>query len=249
MFECKPEYEWLSALARRLGIWEKWSEGHETQEDWIRSIYSGLKEEYPEMPEYEQFRLDGGYTYRNPHIRVAYEEQIQDPEHVKFSTPSGKIEIFSGRIYQLPKKNIPAIPSYVPATEGYEDGKKKEYPLQLIGWHTKRRCHTIHDNNPWMEEVEPQRMWINPADAAAREIRDEMVVTVYNDRGRIRIPVKVTDRVMAGVVAIPEGAWFTPGTDGIDRRGSINVLTSTLPTPFARGNGQHTALVEVQPGL
>ena len=97
-----------------------------------------------------------------------------------------------------------------------------------------------------MEEVEPQRMWINPADAAARGIRDEMVVTVYNDRGRIQIPVKVTDRVMKGVVAIPEGAWFTPGADGIDRRGSINVLTSTRPTPFARGNGQHTALVEVK---
>lgn len=249
MFECRAEYDWLSDLAKRLGIWDAWSEGRETQEEWLEHIYAGLKDEYPEMPAYEQFRRDGGYTYQNPHIRVAYEEQIQDPAHVPFATPSGKIEIFSRRIYELPKKNIPPIPSYVPAAEGYEDSGKEKYPLQLIGWHTKRRCHTIHDNNPWMEEVEPQRMWINPQDAKERGIEDESIAEVFNDRGRIRIPVRVTERVMAGVVAISEGAWYTPGPDGIDRRGSINVLTSTRPTPFARGNGQHTNLVEVTRAL
>ena len=165
---------------------------------------------------------------------------------MKFSTPSGKIEIFSKRIYDLPKKNIPAIPSYVPAAEGYEDQLRKKYPLQLIGWHTKRRCHTIHDNNPWMEEIEPQRLWISPADAKKRGIRDGCAVEVFNDRGSIRIPAKVTDRIIDGVVAIPEGAWYTPGADGIDKRGSINVLTSARPTPFAKGNGQHTNLVDVR---
>jgi len=246
MFECKPEYEWLSELAKRLGLWEAWSEGRETQEQWLEHIYDGLRQEYPEMPEYDDFRRDGGYTYHNPHIRVAYEEQIRDPEHVKFATPSGKIEIFSLRIYELPRKNLPALPVYVPAPEGYDDPLREKYPLQLIGWHTKRRCHTIHDNNPWMEEVEPQRLWLNPADAKARGIADGDRVEVFNDRGRLTIPVKVTERVIPGVTAIPEGAWFTPGEDGIDHRGSINVLTSTRPTPFARGNGQHTNLVDVR---
>lgn len=246
MFECRPEYDWLSDLAKRLGIWEAWSEGRETQEEWLRHIYAGLREEHPQMPDFETFRQNGGYTYQNPHIRVAYEEQIRDPEHVKFNTPSGKIEIFSQRIYELPGKNIPAIPSYVPATEGFEDSLRKKYPLQLIGWHTKRRCHSIHDNNPWMEEVEPQRLWLNPGDAAERGISDGDTVEVFNDRGRIHIPVKVTERVIRGVAAIPEGAWFTPDEQGVDKRGSINVLTSTRPTPFAKGTGQHTALAEVR---
>lgn len=246
MFECRPEYEWLSGLARRLGVWEAWSEGRETQEEWLEHLYAGLRREHPEMPEYADFRRAGGYTYAHPKITVAYEEQIRDPEHCKFATPSGKIEIFSRRLYELPNKELPPIPSYVPAPEGFEDPLRKKFPLQLIGWHTKRRCHTIHDNNPWMEEVEPQRLWLNPKDAQVRGIRDGETAEVFNDRGRVRLPVKVTERVMQGVAAMPEGAWFTPGEDGIDRRGSINVLTSTRSTPFAKGNGQHTALVDVR---
>lgn len=247
MFECRPEFDWLSDLAKRLGLWEVWSEGHSTQEQWLEHIYEGIRVEYPEMPDYASFRRDGGYTYRNPHIRVAYEEQIRDPEHVKFNTPSGRIEIFSERIYMLPRKNLPAIPSYVPAEEGYENSlKNKKYPLQLIGWHTKRRCHSIHDNNPWMEEIEPQRLWLNPVDAAARGIVDGDSVEIYNDRGTVCMNVKVTDRIICGVVSISEGGWFTPDEKGVDQRGSINVLTSVKPTPFARGNGQHTALVNVR---
>jgi anaerobic dimethyl sulfoxide reductase subunit A len=43
-----------------------------------------------------------------------------------------------------------------------------------------------------------------------------------------------------------QGGWYTPDKDGIDRRGSINVLTSSAyPTPLAKGNPQHTNLVEV----
>ncbi len=70
---------------------------------------------------------------------------------------------------------------------------------------------------------------------------------VFNDRGRLRVPVKVTRRIMAGVTALAQGAWYRPDGEGTDRGGSINVLTSLRPTPYARGNGQHTNLVEVQP--
>ena len=47
------------------------------------------------------------------------------------------------------------------------------------------------------------------------------------------------------VTAISQGAWYRPDENGTDTAGSINVLTSLHPTPYARGNGQHTNLVEV----
>ena len=60
---------------------------------------------------------------------------------------------------------------------------------------------------------------------------------------------------MPGVTALAEGAWYTPSRetpDGNecssfpdDLRGSINVLTGFYPTPLAKGNPQHTNLVEV----
>lgn len=247
LFGCRTEYDWLSDVAKRLGLWEAWSEGRKTQGEWLEHLYNELRTKTPELPDYETFSANGGYTYRNAKPYIAYADQIRDPEHFKFGTPSGKIEIFSKRLYDIGNPTeIPPIPSYVPCPEGPADQLRKTYPLQLIGWHTKRRCHSIHDNNPWMEEVEPQRMWMHPADAAPRGISTGDIVEVYNDRGMLRIPVIVTTRIIRGVAAIPEGAWYTPGEDGIDHRGSINVLTSTRPTPLAKGNPQHTNLVEVR---
>jgi anaerobic dimethyl sulfoxide reductase subunit A len=97
-----------------------------------------------------------------------------------------------------------------------------------------------------MEEADPQVMWISPRDAAARGIADGARVRVFNDRGALVIPARVTRRVRPGVVAIPQGAWYTPDGNGVCRRGCINVLTSQKPTPLAHGNAQHTILVEVQ---
>ncbi len=51
---------------------------------------------------------------------------------------------------------------------------------------------------------------------------------------------------MPGVLAIPQGAWWEPDADGVDRRGSINVLTSERWTPFAFGNAQHTIMVQAE---
>ena len=62
----------------------------------------------------------------------------------------------------------------------------------------------------------------------------------------VKIPAKITDRVAKGVATLSQGTWYTPDENGVDTRGSINVLTSQRPTPFARGNGQHTNLVEVK---
>ena len=94
--------------------------------------------------------------------------------------------------------------------------------------------------------MEPQCLWMNPRDAAARGLCDKDNVLVWNDRGRIRVPVKITNRVMPGVTALAQGAWYTPDRNGMDIAGSINTLTSLRPTPYARGNPQHTNLVQVQ---
>lgn len=246
LFGCQNEYYWIGETAKRLGLWDAWSEGRTEPIQWLEHLYNNVRQKNPELPEFAQFQANGGHTYQNPATYIAYAKQINDPEHHKFSTPSGKIEIFSKQLYDMGKpEEIPAIPSYLPCPEGPSDPLIRKFPLQLIGWHTKRRCHSIHDNNPWMEELEPQRVWIHPDDAAARGITDGALADIFNDRGKVCIPAKVTDRIIQGVVAMPQGAWYTPDASGTDRRGSINVLTSARPTPLAKGNPQHTNLVEV----
>ncbi len=245
LFGCRGEYEWLGDVARGLGLWEEWSEGR-TPARWLEHLYEALRADAPELPPYDAFKAAGGHRYQNPKPYVAYENQIRDPEGHPFATPSGKIELVSPRLAALNLPGIPPGPDYAPCAEGPEDPLRAHYPLQLIGWHTKTRCHSIYDGDPNLEAEEPHRMWMHPADASARGLSTGDVAEVFNDRGRLRIPVLVTDGILPGVVAIPQGGWYDPDGNGTDRRGSINVLTSLRPTPLARGNPQHSNLVEVR---
>ncbi len=248
LFECRFEWDWMKQLAKNLGLYEAFVDGRPEVGDWLEDCYDLLREKEPELPDYETFSRKGGWKYREPIIGIAFEKETADPVKHPFPTPSGKIEIFSRRLYEMQEREaIPAIPKYVPCPEGPEDPKRREYPLQLIGWHTRRRCHSIHDNNEWQDEVELPGLWIHPEDAEKREIQDGDTVEIWNDRGRVQIPAVVTARIRPGVVAMSQGGWYQPDKDGTDHRGSINVLTSTAyPTPLAKGNPQHTNLVEVR---
>lgn len=244
LFGARFEYAWLREVAQKLGHLEAFENGHADVQDWMRDIYATLRESEPELPDYKAFQLEGGFQYKHNTTYIAYREQIQND--MPFSTPSGKIELFSRRLYDLgDPAHKPGLPKYTPCIEGFEDPLREKFPLQLIGWHTKRRCHSIHDNNPLLEEVDRPSLWMHPEDAATRGIAEGAEVLVYNDRGRVRIPVHVTRRIVRGVVAMSQGGWYTPDKQGVDRRGSINVLTSHQPTPIAKGNPQHTNLVEV----
>ena len=247
LFGCRFEWEWLKDVAKRLGYYEAFTDGKEKAEEWLEEMYGILRSREKELPEYREFCAAGGWQYRKPARYVAFQEQIEDPEHHPFPTPSGKIEIVSPRLYRMNQpEQIPAVPRYVPCPEGPEDPLREKFPLQLIGWHTRRRCHSVHDNNEWMDEVEKPALWIHPADAGRRGIGQGDMVAVFNHRGRVRIPAMVTNRIMEGVVAMSQGGWYTPDKDGTDIRGSINVLTAgEPPSPLAKGNPQHTNLVEV----
>ncbi|MFO7997975.1 MAG: molybdopterin dinucleotide binding domain-containing protein, partial [Bacteroidales bacterium] len=108
------------------------------------------------------------------------------------------------------------------------------------------RFHSTHDGIGWLEEAFPQRVFINPIDAGKRGIKDGDEVLIYNDRGKIMIPCRVSKKMMPGVVNIPQGAWWAPDKDGVDRRGNVNVLTSHKWTPLAFGNAQHTMMVDIK---
>nr|MCR5370711.1 molybdopterin-dependent oxidoreductase [Clostridium sp.] len=247
LFGCRFEWDWLKELADRLGLYKEFTEGKPELRTWLKENYDILREKEPELPDYGIFSAAGGWKYREPANRVPFADEIRDPEHHRFPTPSGKIEIFSKRLYDLGEPDVPPIPRYMPCEEGPDDPCREMFPLQLIGWHTRRRCHSVHDNNEWMDEVERPAVWIHPDDAADRGIGDGDTVEIFNRRGVIRMPAHVTDRIMKGVCGMPQGAWYTPDReDGADIRGSINVLTGTKPSPLAKGNPQHTNLVEIR---
>jgi anaerobic dimethyl sulfoxide reductase subunit A len=244
-FECKHDYWWLSRVAGRLGLGERFTEGR-NEEDWLRYLVAEARKTNPMLPTYEELSRAGVYREDGPPY-VAFEQEIREPAKYPFKTPSGKIEIFSKTLYDMNDPGeIPAVPKYIPAWEGPADPLTRKYPLQCIGPHIKRRTHSTFDEDAWMEEADPQNVWISPQDAGPRGIQEGDPVRVFNDRGAMIIPAHVTRRIRPGTVAVPQGAWYTPDEDGVCRRGCVNILTSQKPTPLAHGNAQHTILVEVR---
>ncbi len=243
--ECRNEYWWLSRVAARLGLGEAFTEGL-TREGWLKRVVDDARKADPRLPEYQELK-ERGFHREAPAEYVAFEKEISDPAHYPFKTPSGKVEIFSKTLYDMNRpEDIPSVPKYIPAWEGPEDPLTGRYPLQCIGPHTKGRTHSTADGSVWMEEADPHVCWISPGDAESRAIADGDRVRVFNDRGALEIRARVTRRVRPGVVAIPQGAWYTPDANGVCQRGCVNVLTSQKPTPLAHGNAQHTILVEVR---
>ncbi|MDR2136947.1 MAG: molybdopterin-dependent oxidoreductase, partial [Synergistaceae bacterium] len=244
LFECRFEYDWLSEVAHKLGYGDAFTHGGKNVRGLLEESYNGILDNEPDMPDFETFRKNGIYRYKKkPHF-IAFEENIRDPENHPFPTPSGKIEIFSPRLHEKnDPAEIPAIPKYVPSFEGPGDPRIEKYPFQLMGWHTKRRTHSTHDNNVRMDRYAPHRVWINPQDAESANVRENDWVNVWNDRGCIRIQAHVTDKIVRGVLAISQGGWYTPDEKGVDLRGCVNTLSTARPTPLAKGNPQHSNLV------
>jgi anaerobic dimethyl sulfoxide reductase subunit A len=115
----------------------------------------------------------------------------------------------------------------------------------MITSHFKRRTHTQFESLPWLKELMPQALLMNPVDAKSRGIKDGDLVRVFNDRGVITLPATVTERIMPGVVDLPQGAWYSPDKDGVDRGGCPNVLTKDMRSPGG-AICPNTGLVEVE---
>ncbi len=247
LHECRNAYDWLTDVARKLGVEQQFTLGR-TQKQWVEAIVAETREKMPDedIPTFDEFLTKRVHYFKNSTNYIAFQKQIEDPAHHKFPTPSGKIELFSKRLYDMNDPEIPAIPHYVASWEGPEDPLTKAYPLQLITWKGRNRANSSFQLNPWEQAVQPQQLWINPLDAGRRGLKKGDLVRVFNGRGEMEIGINITPRIVPGVVALQSGAWWRPDKHGIDRGGCANVLTSTRMTPLAHGNSHQTVLVEVR---
>lgn len=234
--ETRPPYRIAADLADKMGI-----EGYlnKTEEEILkeRAHQSGIYD-------YNRFKKRAIYRLNMLAPQVAFKKEIEDPAKNPFRTASGKIEILSQQWAHLGISGLPSLPTYLQGDESAGDLLARRYPLQLITTHMKRRALSQFENIPWLREVQQHSLLINSADARARRISDGDMVRVFNDRGEIAVPAKVTERIMPGVVDLPHGAWYSPDANGLDRGGCANVLTSDEYTPGGAFT-YNTVLVEV----
>jgi anaerobic dimethyl sulfoxide reductase subunit A len=247
--ETKSDYRICAELAERLGIGDAYTEGRDERE-WVEWILDRYREgRFPDLPSLDEFEASNIGAYAEPadEPAIAFAEFRANPDAHPLNTPSGKIEIFSKQLYDMDRpEEIPAVPKYIEEWESPFGPEAEEYPLQAMGHHYMGRVHSTHDNVDWLQEAFPQRVFLNELDAQVRGIADGDKVKVYNHRGATILPCRVTNRILPGVINIPQGAWWAPDEKGVDRRGSVNVLTSERWTPLAFGTAQHTTMVQVE---
>jgi len=244
--EVKSDLEICRELATRLGIQEPFFDLAE--EEGIRQLVQGMGDMTEEVLDFEKFKKNGVHKINLPNPELCFKKQIEDPENNPFPTPSGKIEIYCQRIADLNNPDIPPIPKHIDTWEGSGDPLMEKYPLQLITIHHKTRAHSCFHNNPWLSELEPQSLWISTKEAQSRGINNGDEVRVFNDRGETIIQARVTERIMPGVVALGEGAWYRPDKKERDRAGSPNILTRDQYSPGG-AFPVNTSLVQVEKSI
>jgi anaerobic dimethyl sulfoxide reductase subunit A len=240
LYDSKSDLEIVRMLSKKLGLPQGLADVEE--EDILKMIASGRKD----IDDFEKLKKDGVLKIKLEEPVVSFRQQIEDPKNHPFPTLSGKIEIDCNHLAEMEQDRIPSIPRYMTHAEGYDSPLSKKYPLQLLTTHPRTRAHSTWHNVPWLREIEAHAVWINPEDARARKIQDGDLVDVFNDRGRIRLVAKVTERIMPGVVNVGQGAWYDPDENGVDRGGCANVLTADAHSP---GGAHHmnSALVQIEP--
>ena len=228
--EARNDYDIFCQLAERLGFLEAYSENR-TGSDWLARFI-----DESEIEDKEEFKRTG--IYRAPdQRRVAFASFVSDPDSHPLSTPSGRIELASEQYVHKGFSLAPSCRITDPETD---------YPLRLVSPHSRYRTNSQYSNDSWFREREPQVLWMNPKDAKLRSIDDGATARVATPQGEMIIPVRVTRDITPGVVCLFQGVWPGFGGDGIERAGSVNVLTSTVPTKPSQSSRTHSVFVEVR---
>jgi anaerobic dimethyl sulfoxide reductase subunit A len=172
--------------------------------------------------------------------------ETQMKEGQPFKTSSGRIELYSTYIadennrgkgehldcFKQPYDNLPSdwsdmtpYPTYMETFWGMGDKTVDKYPIMLLTPHSRYRVHYLFWEHKWLRgHVYKHRVWINAADAKARDIKDDDLIMVFNDRGKVVMPAYVTSRLMPGICLIHSGGQVIHGKDGIDFGASPSTL-------------------------
>jgi len=261
VLESRNDYDICAAIAKRLGVEEKFTEGKKDQMEWLHSFYAvaerNAKAMKVTMPPFDEFWKRGYAEFPIPKSSkkfVTFSAFRVDPATNALGTASGRIEIFSESIAAMKLPDCFGHPTWIEPVEWLGSSKAARFPLALVSPHPPHRLHSQLDNSELRKTYEVagrEPIWINPTDAKARGIRDGDVVRIFNDRGQVLGGAVVTERVSRSVVCMHPGAWYDPAEPGkvgsLDKHGLVNMVTLDKPaSELSQGNVANTALVQIE---
>lgn len=172
----------------------------------------GLKE-YPDIEKEEFFKRALRPLIENFNVSYEYLKEnfftIKDKDipwkDKKFSTPSGKYELYSETALN---QGISPIPMYIPS-----DNDRKKYKLRLITPHFKNSLHSQH----FAFEEDIPTIYINKNTLMKNNLEDDKIVKVESKYGELEAKLEVSEDIGDDIIMIYEGWWH--------KSGSVNLLT------------------------
>ena len=221
-----PETEIYRALGRRLGI----------DEERLGAALPGPTNDAIEQwltTKLQRFGITLDQLREGPVLSPEFREiAFAD---LRFSTPSGKIELRSDEAAS--RWGLDALPLYrEPEEKPQRDGR---FPLHILTPNTKNRIHSQFGNLDTIRRMAPDPfLSMHPLDAKARGLGEGDRARVWNDRGELALPVKLDHGLRHGCVCVTNGFWVAEGA-------AVNVLSKGRETDMGHGAAFHDNAVEV----
>jgi len=207
----------------------------------------GLPKDFPLSAEqYVERVLSSGHPSMEG---ITLEKLKQGPVEVApynftgFATPSGRIEFYSERMKEYGQE----LPVFMEPIESTRQPQAKKYPLSYLSTHTKYGNHSFLANIAWLRELDAEPLLeMNSVDATARGIVDGDMVVAFNDRGKVKLKVKVHEGIRPGVVNINEGWWHHHFAEGSYQELTHATINPAQLAVFEPNSAMYDNLVEVR---
>ena len=224
--ESVPNTELWRRLSRAMGLTDP--ELFEDDESLLLSALTGV--------DIAAIRADG-------FVRLDIPDEVLPYASGEFPTQSGKAELFSE---SLQADGQDPLPAFIPPSESLAGGGpiSESYPLTLLT--PKHHVRFLNSSYTHLPKHGPREgapfVEMSPVDAQARSLASGDRARVWNDRSSLELEVRVTDRLRAGVVAVPFG-WWSSDHDGTGA--TANSLTNDTLTDWGGGVAYSDTLVQI----
>lgn len=223
--ECRAEQDIYRELAERLGLAEAAWELARPAGEWLAEALAPLGG--AEL--LARLRAEGA-------VRHPWAPPVPFADG-RFSTPSGKLELWSEAAAQAGLDPLGGVPWPWPHPSLTASDRPELYPYRLLSPQPRHRLHSIFANleGPAPAGVEAR---VHPRTAREAAVADGEEAVAFSPAGELRVRVRCDEGVRPGVVVIPNGGWRRYG-------GGVNLLTQGILADM----GDQAALYEARCGL
>ncbi|WP_316572296.1 molybdopterin-dependent oxidoreductase [Neobacillus sp. YIM B06451] len=219
--EAKPDLWIWTELANRLGFGDDFAY---TPGQWLEKLLEPLNKDGLNLA-----FLKEHHTFELPVVKVPWADG-------RFNTPSGKYE-FTSNLARQKGMNGKLQLSLPNETKWTNPELAARFPYSLLTIHPLRSNHSQHYH---IFPKEPRVVIEIAADIASRHgLLDGDRAKVWNERGEVIGTVSILPKAHPGTINIDEGIWKKFG-------GSVNSLTSSLPSDNGLGSTLYDCLVAIK---